>query len=148
LHFNENVQHVLDNAETTIRPLQRRGIKVTLSILGNHQGAGFANFPTRKAADRFAQEVSATIRRYGLDGVDLDGEWAEYGANGTAPSHVCCFAAFVQSLGERLPNRRVTSYAIGAAAVTQEHGGTRVGVLAVCAWDPYDGQFRDVDGPG
>src|SRR5699024_8497800 len=38
LHFNENVQHVLDNAETTIRPLQRMGIKVTLSILGNHQG--------------------------------------------------------------------------------------------------------------
>src|SRR5699024_12140580 len=43
LHFNENVQQVLDNAETTIRPLQRRGIKVTLSILGNHQGAGFAS---------------------------------------------------------------------------------------------------------
>ena len=36
LHFNENVQRVLDNAATEIRPLQNKGIKVVLSVLGNH----------------------------------------------------------------------------------------------------------------
>jgi hypothetical protein len=36
------VQEVLDNAATEIAPLQANGIKVLLSILGNHQGAGFA----------------------------------------------------------------------------------------------------------
>lgn len=148
LHFNENVQHVLANAETTIRPLQRMGIKVTLSILGNHQGAGFANFPSRKAADRFAQEVSATVRRYGLDGVDLDDEWVEYGANGTGQPNEFSFIAFVESLRERLPNRLITFYVIGPSAEKQEYGGTRVGDLLDYAWNPYYGQFQDFDVPG
>src|SRR4051794_2107373 len=43
LYFNPNVQRVLDNVNTEVRPLQAKGIKVMLSILGNHQGAGFAN---------------------------------------------------------------------------------------------------------
>src|SRR3954451_25351507 len=38
LYFNENVQNVLDNVATQVRPLQQKGIKVLLSILGNHQG--------------------------------------------------------------------------------------------------------------
>src|SRR5699024_10804123 len=140
--------HVLDNADLTIRPLQRMGIKVTLSILGNHQGAGFANFPTREAADRFAQEVSTTIRRYGLDGVDLDDEWVEYGANGTGQPNEFSFVAFVQSLRKRLPNRLITFYVIGPSAENQEHGGTRVGELLDYAWNPYYGQFRGFDVPG
>ena len=148
LHFNEDLQHVLDNAETTIRPLQRMGIKVTLSIIGNHQGAGFANFPTRKAADRFAQEVSTTIRRYGLDGVDLDDEWVEYGANGTGQPNEFSFVSFVQSLRKRLPNRLITFYVLGPSAENQEHEGTRVGDLLDYAWNPYYGQFEDFDVPG
>jgi len=45
LHFNDQVTNVLNNVATQVRPLQQKGIKVLLSILGNHQGAGFANFP-------------------------------------------------------------------------------------------------------
>ena len=70
-------------AETQIRPLQRRGTKVLLSLLGNHEGAGFANFPTRHDADRFAAQVASVVHRYHLDGVDLDDEYSEYGKNGT-----------------------------------------------------------------
>ena len=95
LHMNDNVQRVLDNAETTIRPLQQRGIKVLLSVLGNHEGAGFANFPSRKAADDFAKQVSRTVRRYGLDGVDLDDEWVEYGKNGTGEPNDFSFLAML-----------------------------------------------------
>src|ERR1044072_6791217 len=50
LYFNPNVQNVLNNVSTQVRPLQAKGIKVMLSILGNHQGAGFANFPSQQAA--------------------------------------------------------------------------------------------------
>jgi hypothetical protein len=42
LHFNERVTETLDDAETQIRPVQEKGTKVLLSVLGNHQGAGFA----------------------------------------------------------------------------------------------------------
>ena len=72
LYNNENVQRTLDDAATQIRPLQAKGIKVSLSILGNHQGAGIANFPTQAAAADFAAQVSATVAKYGHDGVDLD----------------------------------------------------------------------------
>lgn len=148
LHLNENVQHVLDNADTTIRPLQEMGIKVTLSILGNHQGAGFANFPTKKAADVFAQEVSTTVRRYGLDGVDLDDEWVQYGANGTGQPNDFSFVHFVHALRKRLPNRLITFYVIGPSAERQEHDDLRVGDVIDYAWNPYYGEFRDFEVPG
>src|SRR5689334_15801756 len=65
LYFNENVQRVLDNAASQIRPLQQKGIKVVLSVLGNHQGAGFANFPSQQAASTFAKRLSDTVAKYG-----------------------------------------------------------------------------------
>ncbi|MDZ4045272.1 MAG: chitinase, partial [Rhodoglobus sp.] len=44
LHLNDRVTETLQDAENQIRPLQAQGTKVLLSVLGNHQGAGFANF--------------------------------------------------------------------------------------------------------
>lgn len=148
LHLNENVQHVLDEAETTIRPLQKMGIKVTLSVLGNHQGAGFANFPDARAADRFAQEVASTVRRYGLDGVDLDDEWAKYGSNGTGMPNEHSFVELVESLRKYLPKRLITFYVIGPSAERQVYQGRRVGDLLDYAWNPYYGAFADFDVPG
>lgn len=148
LHLNENVQHLLDNVDTYVRPLQEKGIKVVLSILGNHQGAGFANFPDARAADRFAREVTTLVRRYGLDGVDLDDEWSEYGKNGTGLPNDFSFVAFVASLRKLLPNRLITFYVIGPSAEHQEFEGRRVGDLVDYAWNPYYGSFRDFSVPG
>lgn len=148
LHLNENVRHVLENAESTIRPLQDRGIRVTLSVLGNHQGAGLANFPDAHAADRFAQEVAAVVRRYGLDGVDLDDEWSAYGENGTGMPNEHSFVELVGALRKRLPNRLITFYVIGPSAERQEYDGRRVGDLIDFAWNPYYGEFLDFDVPG
>ena len=39
---NPNVQYLLDNNETLLQPLRKRGIKVLLGILGNHDVAGVA----------------------------------------------------------------------------------------------------------
>ena len=95
LHFNENVQNVLDNVATQVRPLQQKGIKVLLSILGNHQGAGFANFPSQQAADAFAQQLADAVDQYGLDGIDFDDEYAEYGNNGTGQPNDFSFVYLV-----------------------------------------------------
>lgn len=148
LSFNESVQHVLDNADTMVRPLQEMGIKVTLSILGNHQGAGFANFPDRHAADRFAQQVAAAVRRYGLDGVDLDDEWVEYGENGTGQPNAHSFVHLVQALRARMPASLITFYVIGPAAENTVHHGHRVGDMLDYAWNPYYGTFQDFEVPG
>src|SRR4051812_49199763 len=83
LYFNPQVTNVLSNRNTYVKPLQDKGIKVLLSILGNHQGAGITNFPSQAAATEFAQQLSNAVTTYGLDGIDFDDEYADYGTNGT-----------------------------------------------------------------
>lgn len=79
LNHNENVQALLDNADKYIRPLQERGIKVILGILGNHDMAGISTLSV-DASRQFAQDVKQTIEAYGLDGVFLDDEYTDYSA--------------------------------------------------------------------
>lgn len=148
LYFNENVQRVLDNADKTIRVLQAKGIKVLLSVLGNHQGAGFANFPTPQAADTFAKEVSQAVEKYGLDGVDLDDEWAEYGTNGTGPVNDFSFISLLQSLRKYLGKKTLTFYWTGESADHAEYKGVTVGDLVDYAYNPYYGSFNEFDMPG
>ena len=77
VHLNGNLTPQLANADKYIRPLQRKGIKVVLSILGDHDGSGLANL-TEQGAKQFAQALRETCDRYGLDGVMFDDEYSEY----------------------------------------------------------------------
>ena len=76
IHLNENVAHILENRDKYIAPLQRLGIKVCLSILGNHTDVGPANLSAVQAAD-FAAQLRSVVDAYGLDGVDFDDEYAK-----------------------------------------------------------------------
>ena len=137
LSFNSQVQSVLDNAATQIRPLQAQGIKVELSVLGNHQGAGFANFPSQADAAAFAQQLSNAVTQYGLDGIDFDDEYADYGTNGTGQPNASSFVYLVQALRNDMPNKLITMYDIGPAASSLTYNGTDVGPLFDYAWNPY-----------
>jgi Glycosyl hydrolases family 18 len=137
LYFNPQVQSVLDNAATQIKPLQTKGIKVELSILGNHQGAGFANFPSQSAAAAFAQQLSNAVTKYGLDGIDFDDEYADYGTNGTAQPNASSFVYLVQALRKDMPTKLITMYDIGPSASSLTYNGTDVGPLFNYAWNPY-----------
>ena len=141
LYNNPQVQATLDNAATTIRPLQQKGIKVILSVLGNHQGAGFANFPDYAAADRFAAQLASTVTQYGLDGVDFDDEWSEYGKNGTGQPNDFSFVYLLDALRKRLPDKLVTFYNIGPSAEHLSYGDLRAGDLLDHAWNPYYGSY-------
>lgn len=141
LHFNENVKKVLDNAETEIRPLQKKGIKVMLSVLGNHQGAGFANFPDQKAASAFATQLSDTVSKYGLDGIDFDDEYAEYGKNGTGQPNDSSFVQLVSALRDQMPDKLISLYDIGPSADRLSHGGVDVSSKFNYAWNPYYGTW-------
>lgn len=74
---NEQTRFVLDNIEKTVRPLQAKGIKVHLSILGDHTAAGMRSL-TKEAAKVFAQDLKAYMDIYGFDGVDFDDEYSTY----------------------------------------------------------------------
>ncbi|WP_214415984.1 endo-beta-N-acetylglucosaminidase H [Sphaerisporangium fuscum] len=147
LYFNENVQRVLDNVATEVRPLQQKGIKVLLSILGNHQGAGFANFPSRQAADAFAQELADAVTTYGLDGIDFDDEYAEYGNNGTGQPNAFSFVYLVSALRQKLPNKLITLYDIGPAADRLTYNGVSINNTFDYAWNPWYGTWSVPNGP-
>ncbi|ACU73286.1 mannosyl-glycoproteinendo-beta-N-acetylglucosaminidase [Catenulispora acidiphila DSM 44928] len=137
LSFNPQVQSVLDNVATQVRPLQAKGIKVELSILGNHQGAGFANFPSQAAAAAFAKQLSDAVTKYGLDGIDFDDEYADYGVNGTPQPNASSFVYLIQALRKDMPSKLITMYDIGPAADSLTYNGTDVGPLFNYAWNPY-----------
>jgi hypothetical protein len=142
LYFNDNVQRVLDNAATEIRPLQQKGIKVVLSVLGNHQGAGFANFPSQQAASAFAKQLSDAVSKYGLDGIDFDDEYAEYGNNGTGQPNASSFVQLVTALRANMPNKIISLYNIGPSATRLSYGGVDISSKFDYAWNPYYGTWQ------
>jgi len=147
LYFNPQVQAVLDNAATQIAPLQAQGIKVLLSVLGNHQGAGFANFPDQPTATAFAAQLSSAVSTYGLDGIDFDDEYADYGTNGTAQPNAWSFPYLVQALRNDLPDKIISLYFIGPASTTLSYDGIVVGDLLNYSWNPYYGSWGVPDVP-
>lgn len=74
---NDQVSFLLRNADKFIRPLQAKGIKVVMTILGNHDEAGMGNLSEAAAKD-FAKELKAYLDIYGLDGIDFDDEYTNY----------------------------------------------------------------------
>ncbi|WP_206508027.1 endo-beta-N-acetylglucosaminidase H [Streptomyces chrestomyceticus] len=142
LHFNPNVQRVLDNVAIEVRPLQRKGIKVVLSVLGNHQGAGFANFPSQQAASAFAKQLSDAVTEYGLDGIDFDDEYAKYGTNGTGGPNSSSFVHLVTALRANLPDKIISLYNIGPSASRLSYGGIDVSSKLDYAWNPYYGTWQ------
>ena len=81
LHNNPNVQALLDETDTFLQPLRKRGIKVYLGLLGDHTPAGLGNLSAFGARE-WAREVAEAVRKYRLDGVSLDDEYTR----GTASS--------------------------------------------------------------
>ncbi|MFT4224982.1 endo-beta-N-acetylglucosaminidase H [Micropruina sp.] len=149
LHLNERVTETLENAKTQIRPVQAKGTKVLLSILGNHQGAGFANFPTYQAADAFAAELAAAVKKYRLDGIDLDDEWSEYGVNGTGQPNDYSFVYFIKALRHRLgKDKLITFYNIGPSGERTVYRGFKAGWLLDYAYNPYYGSWQPPQIPG
>ena len=82
---NPNVQYLLDNNETLIQPLRKRGIKVILGILGNHDMAGVAQLSPQGCKD-FARELARYCYAYDLDGVNFDDEWSDPNVDVNNPS--------------------------------------------------------------
>ncbi|OII05312.1 endo-beta-N-acetylglucosaminidase H [Curtobacterium sp. MCBA15_008] len=145
---NENVQRTLDQAATQIRPLQAKGIKVSLSVLGNHQGAGIANFPTQAAAEDFAAQVSATVSKYGLDGVDLDDEYSDYGVNGTPQPNQQSIGWLISALRADMPGKLISFYDIGPASSSLSTSSSTIGSKLDYAWNPYYGTYSAPSIPG
>lgn len=148
LFYNQQVTNVLSNRNTYIKPLQDKGIKVLLSVLGNHQGAGFSNFPSQAAAQEFAQQLSNAVTTYGLDGIDFDDEYADYGNNGTGQPNASSFVYLVTALRQLMPNKIISFYYYGPAASRLSYNGVTVGSKINYSWNAVYGSFSVPNVPG
>lgn len=138
---NNNVTKVLNDVNTYVKPLQQKGMKVLLDILGNHQGVGISNFPNREAAKDFALQVAHTVYTYGLDGVDLDDEYAGYGNNGTGQPNNSSFVMLLQELKAAMPDKLITFYYLGPATSRQSYNGDQAGNYINYSWNAYYGTY-------
>lgn len=73
---NPQVQFLLDNNETYLQPLRKRGVKVLLGLLGNHDMTGLAQLSKQGSKD-FAREIAQYCKAYNLDGVNYDDEYSK-----------------------------------------------------------------------
>lgn len=127
---NPQCQYILDHYDEVIRPLRERGIKVIVSILGNHDESGLAQL-SDMGCRHFAKKVAALVNGYGFDGVNYDDEYS----NSPDLSNPL-FAPHSSTQGNRLyfetkkllPDKEMVSYQYGSAT----------GNAAVDGFDPSE----------
>lgn len=148
LYYNTQVTNVLSNAATYIKPVQAKGIKVLLSVLGNHQGVGVCNFQSQADAQAFAQQLSNAVTTYGLDGIDFDDEYADYPTSGSGQVNSYSFVYLVTALHQLMPNKIISFYDYGPAASYLSYNGVTVGSQINYSWNAIYGTYSVPNVPG
>ena len=111
LYLNDKLTPVLEGTGVTtyVRPLREVGIKVLLTVLGDWQGVGVANM-TDTQAEQFAEILAYAVEKYGLDGIGLDDEYANYSGSLVSGS----FGNIITKLHAKLPaDKLITVFAYG-----------------------------------
>ena len=75
LSLNPQTQYWMDNNEVFIQPLRKRGIKVIMCVLGNHDQSGVAQL-SDYGCQMFAKELATFCEAYNIDGVCFDDEYS------------------------------------------------------------------------
>lgn len=106
--FNDNVNQIMSDVDKYIRPLQAKGIKVSLGLLPNHKNIGPSNLQTDPANNidqprMLAKIVAHIVDTYGLDGIDIDDEYAKYGLNGYPNWNTTSMSNFINALRDEMP---------------------------------------------
>lgn len=114
---NEPIKYILNNRDKYLKPLQDRGIKVVLGMMGNHTHAGIANLMPA-TAEAFAKELKIICDTYSLDGIFFDDEWNEVETptpTGFYADDSTEAAAYLMYQTKRqMPDRMVIAYRLGS----------------------------------
>lgn len=141
VYNNPNVQHILDNREKYLKPLQDRGMKIVLGLLGNHDRAGVSNLAD-ETAKVFAQELKVVCDSYHLDGIFVDDEYSAYqnpvpvgfvAPSSDAASRLCYEAK------QAMPDRLVCAYSYGRTRSLPEVDGHQSGEFVDYGIHDYGG---------
>lgn len=113
IHFNDKLQPIVNHPEIYIKPLKDRGIKVLIDILPNHQGVGYRNFQSYEEALDFAREAKMWTDKLGIDGWDMDEEYANYSQLPSKPYNTMSAEWFCKAMKEVMPDKLLTLYEYG-----------------------------------
>lgn len=134
-HNNPNVQHILDNREKYLKPLQDRGMKVVLGILGNHDIAGVNNLDDNTSRE-FAQELKAVCDAYHLDGIFWDDEYS-LRPDGTPGFKSGGASRLIYETKQAMPDKLNCAYAYGSTGYLSAVDGVQPGDYIDWAIDDY-----------
>lgn len=91
LYLNNKLTRVLEpdasgdfGYQDYVVPLQQKGIKVVLTVLGDWRGLGLANMDSTQTT-QFADILNRVVNLYNLDGIGFDDEYANYPTPPTPP---------------------------------------------------------------
>lgn len=115
VYNNPETQFLLDNNEQYLQPLRKRGMKVILCILGNHDASGVAQL-SEIGAKQFAQELAAYCYAYNLDGVGFDDEYSRKPDLNNplfAPWSVAAASRLLYETKKAMPDKTVMVYYLG-----------------------------------
>ena len=111
ISFNDKLQPIVNNPDVYIQPIRNRGIKLIVSLLPNHQGVGFLNFQSYEEALEFAKEAKVWCDKTGIDGWDIDEEYAEYNRLPELPRNdEQSYMWFMKAMKEVMPDKILTLY--------------------------------------
>lgn len=128
LHLNENCQAV---REKYVQAVQKAGIKVGLSILGNWDTAGVCNFRTFDDAAAYARLVAFAVRKYKLDAVMTDDEYSKSVADADPNSYVM----LMSEIKRLLPDIFLCYYSFGGGYGS--YNGKKMGDYCDAIFAPF-----------
>ena len=135
---NENVQHLLDYKEKYLEPLQQKGMKVILGILGNHDRASIMNL-TEAGAKDFALELKGVI--FFDDEYSNPGNYPGFEPNESSYN----FSRLAYYLKQYAPDKLVEVYVYSGTGSMTEVNGKQPGEFLDYAIHDY-GQMYDLAG--
>ena len=137
LYLNDKLTPVLENGgvNTYVRPLQAKGIKVLLTVLGDWQGIGLSNM-TDTQADQFAAILAYAVEKYGLDGIGFDDEYP-----GTDDVNYTSYSRIITKLHELMPSDKlITVFDWGGTYTISSTAASYIDY----AYHGYFGSYREV----
>lgn len=139
---NENVQHLLDYKEKYLEPLQQKGMKVILGILGNHDRASIMNL-TEAGAKDFALELKSVMDAYNLDGIFFDDEYSNPGNYPGFERNESSynFSRLAYYLKQYAPDKLVEVYVYSGTGSMTEVNGKQPGEFLDYAIHDYGGMY-------
>ncbi len=149
LHMNNSVGSILNNRERYIKPLQDMGIKVILSLMGNHDPAGVSHLEESTAVE-FVKDLKKAVDAYGLDGVFWDDEYTSPNASipGFSNGNTKNASRLIFEAKRAMPDKLNMVFAFSTIASLNEVDGVKPGEYVDFMTANYGGSISINNWPG